>query len=59
MQHNQFNMAFYQLPLVAFSWYGQGSVKGAHWAVLCVRPGIHMPFTDSWSYNTFAKMAID
>jgi len=59
MQNNQLNIAFYQLPLESFSLDGQGSVKGAHWVVLCVRPGIYKPFTGSWSSNNFANKAID
>jgi len=59
MQHDQLNIAFHQLPLGAFSLYGQGSVKGVHWVVLCGRPGIYKPLTDFWLYNNFANKAID
>lgn len=47
MQHNQFNIALYQLLLVAFLLYGHGPVKGALRVALCVRPGIYLPLTGS------------
>lgn len=47
MQHNKLNIAFDQLPLEAFLLNGQGPVKDAHWADLCVQPGIYMPLTGS------------
>jgi|APCry1669188970_1035186.scaffolds.fasta_scaffold27410_3 hypothetical protein len=47
MQHNRLNISFDQLLLVAFSLYGQGPVKGARRADLCVQPGIYMPLTGS------------
>jgi hypothetical protein len=47
MQHNELNIAFYQLPLKAFELFGSGPVKGARWAALCVPPGIYMPLTGS------------
>lgn len=59
MQNNQVNIAFNQLPLEAFSLDGQGSVKGAHWVDLWVRPGIYTPLTGTWSSNNFANKAID
>ena len=59
MPYNHVNIAFNQLLLIAFSLYGQGSVKGAHWVDLCVGPGIYTPLTGAWSYNNFANKAID
>jgi hypothetical protein len=59
VQNNQVNIAFNQLPLEAFSMDGQEPVKGAHWVVLCVRPGIYTPLTGSWSSSNFANKAID
>jgi len=47
MQHNQFNIAFNQLLLVASSLYGQGPVKGDHRAALCVQLVIYLPLTGS------------
>ena len=47
MQHNKLNIAFDQLPLEAFTLYGQGPVKGARRAASCVQPGIYLPFTGS------------
>ena len=38
MQHNKLNIAFDQLPLEAFTLYGQGPVKGARRAASCVQP---------------------
>ena len=47
MQHNQFNIALYQLLLSASSLYGQGPVKGALRVAVCVRQGIYIPLTGS------------
>jgi hypothetical protein len=47
MQHNKLNIAFNQLTIEAFSLFGQGSVKGARRAALCVQPGIYLPLTGS------------
>ena len=47
MQHNQLNISFYQLILVAFSLYGSGSVKGALFEALCGQQGIYLPLTGS------------
>lgn len=55
MQHNQFNITFHQLLLVAFSLYGQGPVKGAHRVALCVLPGIYIPLTGSGHTITLRK----
>ncbi len=59
MQDYHINIAFNQLPLIAFSLYGQEPVKGAHRVALCVRPGIYMSLTGSWLYNNFAIKAVD
>ena len=47
MQHNKLNIAFYQLPLEAFSLNGSGSVKGARFVELCDKPGIYSLLTGS------------
>ena len=59
MQVNHINIAFNQLPLVAFSLDNQVPVKGAHREALCVRPGIYMPLTGAWLSINFANKAID
>ena len=48
MQKYRINIAFNQLPLVAFSLDSQEPVKGAHRVALCVKPGIYMPLTGAW-----------
>ena len=43
MQNNQVNIAFNQMSIEAFSLGGQGTVKDAHWVVLCVRRAFTSP----------------
>jgi len=59
MPNNRANIVFIPLLLKASLGDGQGSVKGAHWVDLCVRPGIYTPLTDAWSYHNFAVKARD
>ena len=59
MQDYHFNIAFNQLPLVAFSLDGHVPVKGAHRVALCVKPGIYMPLTGAWLSINFADKAVD
>ncbi len=59
MQDYHTNIAFNQLPLVAFSLGSKAPVKGAHRAALCVRPGIYMPLTGDWLSINFATKAVD
>jgi hypothetical protein len=47
MQHNKLNITFDQLPIEAFSLYGQVPVKGARRVASCDQPGIYLPFTGS------------
>ena len=59
MRDCHINIAFNQLPLVAFSLDSQEPVKGARRVALCVKPGIYMPLTGAWLSNNFANKAVD
>jgi hypothetical protein len=59
MQDYHINIAFNQLPLVAFSLDSQEPVKGARRVALCVKSGIYMPLTGSWLSINFANKAVD
>ena len=59
MQDYHTNIAFNQLPLVAFSLGSKAPVKGAHRGAWCVRPGIYMPLTGALLSINFANTAVD
>ena len=59
MQDYHINIAFNQLPLVAFSLDSPEPVKGARRVALRAKPGIYMPLTGAWLSINFADKAVD